>query len=458
MPDELTLPEELNVPRLRFWGDRKPPKNRTDMFSVRVATNAVTTAAAGDTSSDVTGSVATLRIYGPIDSWGGWWGISAKEVATALDDLPDDVAEVRVRINSPGGEVWEGMAILNMLRAHKARVVAVVDGLAASAASVIAAGCEETVMSPGTQLMIHDASGFAYGNAATMAKAQRFLDSTSNAIASIYSEAAGGTDAEWRAAMVEETWYTAQEAVDANLADRIAVVPDAGETSTAGDEPEPTIVVVDPDEVEDLFDLSLFNHAGRSHAPAPSSSTRTTPTAAAGGSTTTQEGSPAVAFSDEQVTNMRQRLGLPENADEATILAALDEALEERSEPAATPNIPKGMALVDSEVLNGLRQGAEAGRSAQQQLNDQARDRAILAAVESGKTTPARREHWEKSWAADPEGTKALLDSLEPGLAVPTAENGTSVDPDVVDLDDETITALDDYAVSMGLPKEALHG
>jgi ATP-dependent protease ClpP protease subunit len=454
MFDTLTPPAELQVPRMRYWGDRKPPKNRVDMFSVRVATNAVLTAAAGaDSSSDVVGSVATLRIYGPIDSWGGWWGVSAKDVAGVLDELPDDVVEVRVRINSPGGEVWEGMAILNMLRAHKARAVAVVDGLAASAASVIAAGCEETVMSPGTQMMIHDPSGFAYGPASVMTKAAKFLDSCGKAIASIYTEAAGGTDDGWRTLMIEETWYTAAEAVDSGLADRVAVVPDAGETSTAGEEPEPTVIVVSPDEVEDLFDLTIYSHAGRSHAPAPKP-----PTASADG-TTQPEGAAVVDLNDTQVAALREQVGFAADADADTLVAAVTEALTERSEDIPEgPQIPEGMVLLDGNVLSQLQADATAGREANQTLATQERDRQINAALSAGKITATSRDQFVAAWDKDPTSTKAILDALTPGL-VPTSEAGHESEPNAlgegIDIDDAELEA---FAASLGLTKEALRG
>ena len=80
--------------------------------------------------------VAELHLYDPIDSWGGWWGVSAKEFAAALAALSEDTSEIRLYINSPGGEVWEATAIINLLRRHDAHVVAIVDGLAASAASM----------------------------------------------------------------------------------------------------------------------------------------------------------------------------------------------------------------------------------------------------------------------------------------------------------------------------------
>lgn len=418
-PDlDVTVPPEVQVPQRRFWGDRTPPKNRADMFSVRAALEEVT--------PGTPTNVATLRLYGPIDSWGGWWGISAQDVAAALDALGDDIAEVRVRVNSPGGEAWEGMAILNLLRAHRAKVVAVVDGIAASAASVIVTGCDETVMSPGTQLMVHDASAFAWGPAETMRKAARFLDSVSDSIASIYAETAGGTVAAWRAVMVEETWYTAQEAVAAGLADQVAVVSDAGETTTAGDA-EP-----DLDDVEDRFDLSIYAHAGRSHAPAPR-----TPAAAATGdpipsSPTRKDRSDAVAeISDEQLNTLREQVGCDADADLDTVLAAVPEALSERADTTPETNtggqdqrqIPDGMTLVETDVLATLQAGAQDGVTARaQQLRDE-RDRAVTAAVADGRITPASRERWQNRWDADADGTRELLAGLPAGL-VPVDERG----------------------------------
>lgn len=242
----------------RFWGKAKPQRHE-EFFNL----------AAPRASADQT--TATIRMYGPIDAWGGIWGVSAEEVSAALDSLPDTVTHIQLRINSPGGDGFEGLAILNMLRAHSATVTAVVDGLAASAASFIAASCDETVMSPGTQMMIHDAWGFAMGNAGDMLKAASFLDSISDSIADLYAEATNGTRAKWRGLMREETWFTAKEAVSAGLADRVGVVPDLGVTATAGDEEPDEDDMLDPDAepMENRFDLSVFKYAGRNEAPAP---------------------------------------------------------------------------------------------------------------------------------------------------------------------------------------------
>lgn len=377
-----TPPEALAVPTFRYWGSTTPPKNKADFFSHVVAA----AGEAGGETAAATGSVATIRMYGPIDSWGGWWGISAKDVSEALD-AAGDVDTIVLRINSPGGEVFEGLTILNMFRAHGAHVIAVVDGLAASAASFIAAGCHETVMSPGTQMMIHDASAFAYGPADDMRKAAEALDSISDAVAGLYAEAAGGTDAEWRTVMKETVWYTAAKAVEAGLADRVGVVPDAGVTGTAGDDPEEDLDEFDP---ENRFDLSMYK-----------------PPAASAAGSTPKEGSSAVAFTDEQITGMRQTLGLAEDADEATILAALDEALDERAEDPASTDVPAGHVVIPEARLKDLETAAQAGASAAQKLLAKERE-DFLDAVRT-KFAPANRDAWAREYDRNPEGTRKTL-------------------------------------------------
>ncbi|HEX8347389.1 MAG TPA: head maturation protease, ClpP-related [Actinoplanes sp.] len=200
-----------------------------------------------------TPGVGTIHLDDVIDSWGGYWGISASEFNEALAEL-GDVEHINLHINSPGGEVYEGIAILNALRRHKATVTAVVDGLAASAASFIAVGVDKTVMAPNTELMIHDAWGIAMGPAADMHAMGDRLDTISNNIASVYAGKAGATAEHWRAFMLAETWYSAEEAVAAGLADEVEGSTELG----------------DPGEIiENAFDLSVFKHSSRAAAPKP---------------------------------------------------------------------------------------------------------------------------------------------------------------------------------------------
>ena len=200
-------------------------------------------------AADTDGRTATIRLYDPIDSWGEFYGVSAKEFVSALDEIPDRVDEIRLHINSPGGDVFDGIAILNALRGHDARVVAVVDGIAASAASFIAVGADELVMAKNSELMIHDAWGLCVGNAADMTAMAEMLGKNSDNIASIYAEKAGGDLRTWRTAMEAETWYSADEAVKAGLADRIDTTKKA--------------------DAKARYDLSIFTYAGRDEAPDP---------------------------------------------------------------------------------------------------------------------------------------------------------------------------------------------
>lgn len=200
--------------------------------------------------------VGKLHLDDVIDSWGGYWGISAKEFNEALAEL-GDVDEIHLHVNSPGGEVYEGIAILNSLRRHPATVTAVVDGLAASAASFIAVGADKTIMAPNTEMMIHDAWGIALGPAADMHAMGDRLDKLSNNIAGMYADKAGGTEDAWRDLMIAETWYSADEAVAAGLADEVEGALTEDET------PDDEIVP------RDAFDLSVFKHAGRASAPKP---------------------------------------------------------------------------------------------------------------------------------------------------------------------------------------------
>jgi len=128
-------------PRYRFRGSIKPTAEVKR--PVKAYRNAATDSATGSKAT-----AATIDIFDVIDSWGGWWGISAAEVDSALADL-GDVETLFVRVNSPGGEATEGIAIANLLRAHAATIHVTNYGLAASAASVIAIAGDTLTMAPG---------------------------------------------------------------------------------------------------------------------------------------------------------------------------------------------------------------------------------------------------------------------------------------------------------------------
>lgn len=161
------------------------------------------------------GGSAEVLIYEEI----GGWGISAKEFARDLKDL-GELRQIDLRINSPGGSVFEGNAIFNMLKQHPAHVTAYIDGLAASMASVIAMSADHIVMPENALLMIHNPWTVAIGNAEELRKNADLLDKIKQTLLSAYGRSAL-TDDEISEMMDAETWLTGEEAVEMGLADEL---------------------------------------------------------------------------------------------------------------------------------------------------------------------------------------------------------------------------------------------
>ncbi len=176
------------------------------------------TAAADD------GGPARVDVY---DEIGGSWfsdGVSASDFVASLAEIPA-ARSLEVHINSPGGDVFDGIAIYNAIAQRPGPVTTVVDGLAASAASFIAQAGKTRVVSPGSMMMIHDASGICIGNATEMRELASLLDQVSGNLADIYAAHTGRPADAWREAMQAETWYKADQAVSAGLADKLAERP-----------------------------------------------------------------------------------------------------------------------------------------------------------------------------------------------------------------------------------------
>lgn len=144
--------------------------------------------------------------------------INAKDIREALDPVSDDIV---IKLNSPGGDVFEGIEIYNYLKDHPSNVTVEVTGLAASAATFICAGADEVIMNVGTSLMIHEASTFTWGNKQDIQKTLNALETIDDSILSIYSEKTGQTTDQLREWMNDEKWFTADEAVEYGFADSV---------------------------------------------------------------------------------------------------------------------------------------------------------------------------------------------------------------------------------------------
>jgi ATP-dependent Clp endopeptidase proteolytic subunit ClpP len=239
------------LPRFRahdlsaFAGAPRPAAAACDWYSIEAAKDA---------------KRATIRIYEPI---GGWFGVSAAAFAEELGAL--DVDEIDLRLNSGGGSVFDGVAIHNSLLAHRARIDVTVDGVAASIASVIAMAGDSVTMGAGSRMMIHNPSAGVIGQAADLRAIANLLDEIGKDIAGFYAARGGKDVAHWLDLMDAETWYSAQEAVDAGLADAVLGKPKSTEDSTAASSLK-------------IHDLSAygFRYADRDQAPDPGAVARST--------------------------------------------------------------------------------------------------------------------------------------------------------------------------------------
>lgn len=150
----------------------------------------------------------------------GPWGVTARDFVRELQGIT--TSKIDLHMSTPGGDVFDGIAIYNSLKNHSASVTVYVESLAASAGSFIAQAGDKVIMQAHSSMMIHDAHGLTIGNAAVMREMADLLDKTSDNIASIYAGRAGGSTQDWRERMQAENWYSAEEAVDIGLADEVA--------------------------------------------------------------------------------------------------------------------------------------------------------------------------------------------------------------------------------------------
>ncbi len=345
------------------------------------------------------GTKAKVYIYSAI---GGWFGVAASDFVRELVAIDSD--EIELHLNSPGGSAFDSIAIHNALRQHDASVSVFVDGLAASGASLIAMAGDHITMATGSQMMIHNASGGCLGNADEMRQVADVLDGIDASQASLYARKTGIEASEWRTAMAQESWYGAQEAVDAGLADAIS------DEATA-------------DDPEAKFNLGIFAYAGRSKAPAPRA-THKPPAPPADTITTSQTGA-GMPF----LQSVRERLGVTDaDANEETVLAALDQTLAEQTTESTSEALPTGVVAIDQTVLTALQADAASGREARAEQLRQTREGLLTAAQAEGRITTASVETWRAGLEQDDQlgttRTHDILAGLPKNSAVPMASVG----------------------------------
>ena len=169
-------------------------------------------------TNEVTDKGHVLTLSGRV-SKNYWYDDDHINIETISEQLAEVDGDITIRLNSGGGDVFEGIEIYNYLKSLDNKVTIEVTALAASAASIIAMAGDEIKMCTGSSMMVHEASTTAWGNKADIQKVLNSLDAIDDSLVSIYAERTGADVETINNWIKEETWFTADEAIEAGLAD-----------------------------------------------------------------------------------------------------------------------------------------------------------------------------------------------------------------------------------------------
>ncbi|WP_370325288.1 head maturation protease, ClpP-related [Euzebya sp.] len=374
---------------------------------------------------------ATIRIFDEI----GYWGVTEEDFARDLEQI--DADEIEVQISSPGGEVYAGIAIYNQLRAHRARIITRVDGMAASAASVIVQAGDERLMMSSAQMMIHEAWGLCVGPAGDMRDFAELLDKQSDIIAGIYAARSGRDVAEFRDLMRTDTYLTDTEAVDLGLADSVYEPPSkavAAATAAAAAQARRQMAnatrtplntrTTGPQGQEDSMDLNEIREALGLAADTPD---------------------------DEVIALAAERLatpptGDPKPTDDGDPVAQVPPPPSGPPAP-AEPTLPDGLIAVSAARFQEMQeQIAELAADNEKRSVAEAkshRDGLIKAALRDGKIAKSEEKSWRDQLDEAPEAVEALLNSMPASRRVPVGELGyAGGDADTVTDEDAKYASL----------------
>lgn len=366
-----------------------------------------------------------VYLYGDIGEtfWGD--GVSAQAFVDELNDIPDD-AELDIRINSPGGSAWDGMTIANAIMRHKAKTTTWIDGLAASAASIVAVAGDEVVVSKYGQAMLHNARSVVMGTANDLREVAEQLDGLNATMATYYADrsSSGDSPAAFARAMERETWYNAEEMLAAGLATRI-------DESAVREEVESAVASAMAGTAEH------YRYRGRPAAPAPVATTKETRMATKDDLAKRLGKDPADLTDEDLYQAALDALGDPAKPDDKPDDAPADPpaapAADAPAPPAPAPAAPAaasaGTVTVDAQAFEDMKRQAALGAKAFEDAQAKAYADIVSKAVDEGRIPLARSDHYLALMKADPADTTDLLTKrLAPGAAVPLVEMGHAAD------------------------------
>jgi ATP-dependent Clp endopeptidase proteolytic subunit ClpP len=350
------------------------------------------------------------------DEIGGWFGITVDEFKKDFDTVKNK-KKIKLLLNSPGGQVTDGMAVYNLLSSIRSKLSVEVLGVAASIASIIALAGKELIMGEGSYLMIHDPWSWAIGDSAEMRRIAEVLDKMSGQLANIYTRNSTLMKEEIVELMAKETWFTAEEAVEAGFADGVVEYGDIAALS---------------------FDISKFHYnnvpekveqlvARKIQSKQPISVENSGENKETGGKTMPEnketDDKARIAALEKEISDFKA---------EIAELKAKVETEKEKTTLILSEKQDLAKELADLKMLNAQTE----------------KNQVIEKALSEGKITPKNRARWEEQYDRDPEGTKKLLEEQEPVVDFSTRGTGAGGDEASLNAEEQ------EMAEKAGLSKE----
>lgn len=298
----------------------------------------------------------------------GLWGVTPKDFAAALKAVPTD-RNISLRINSPGGSVFDGFAIYNLIAERREKVVTNVIGLAGSMASIVMLAGKRVIAAENATIMIHNPMAMAWGESDEMRKMADLLDKLRGTLVNTYANKTGKKDEEIIEAMNATTWFTAKEAKDWGLVDEVSAAV----------------------KIAASFDLTRFGRV---------------PANISGGLTSANQNQPEKVIMKNLLKALAEsKLVASADVSEDTAVAQFAAAFSAQADALKDANAraeaaEKSLAEANTKLAANTKASAEA---------------AVEAAAKAGKIKDdaAIRAKWVDAYIRDEAGTKAMLDGIE---------------------------------------------
>jgi len=385
---------------------------------------------------------AEISIFNEI----GGWGLAVADFKRDFDAIKTS-KKIKLLLNSAGGNVFDGMAIYNLLAAFKSKISVEVLGIAASIASVIALAGHELTMGEGSYFMIHNPTGLCIGTAEDMRKVAEILEKIAGQIANVYTNNSNLDKDDVLQKMSEETWFTAEEAMEAGFADN--VIENGGKAKMSFDIDKYSYKHV-PEEIREraaefkaqqtAFEIEndSVSEGGEFEEAGGEELKTLTAILVALSALSDEERAKAT---DEDKKKVAEIFGFDELEKK---IAELEASMKDHQQKVALQEEKISLLLNEKQEVSKELAGLKKTKTQTE------KHQVIEKALSEGRITPKNRSRWEEQYDRDPEGTRKLLELQEPVVDLSTRGTGTGGDESSMNAEEQKM------ADKAGLSKEEI--